>query len=228
MNVATPVPIVVLVSGQGSNLEAIVDATAHGSISGHVVAVISNRPGVPALERAKRHGIPTVTIDHRIFPDRAAFDRALAAAIDKHAPALVVLAGFMRILTPGFVARYAGRMLNIHPSLLPDYPGLHTHARALADSTRRHGASVHFVTNELDGGPVVLQGDVAVHPGDDVRQLAARVQRVEHLIYPRAIAWFAAGRLRLVDAHVELDGRLLDTPPLLHLEEIAHEGVASG
>lgn len=227
MNTVPPMRIVVLVSGRGSNLEAIVAATEDGSIQGRVVAVISNRPEAGALEHARRHGIPTETLDHRTYPDRGRFDQALAAAINAHGPQLVVLAGFMRILTPGFVSRYAGHMLNIHPSLLPHYPGLHTHARALAAGAHRHGASVHFVTNELDGGPVVLQGDVPVCPGDDAKRLAARVLRIEHIIYPRAIAWYAAGRLRLADTYVELDGQPLHAPPLLHLEETAHESVAT-
>lgn len=222
MNDPEPARIVVLVSGQGSNLEALLAAIENGSIDGRVVAVISNRPGAFALERARRHGVVAQTVDHTAYADRAAFDRALREAIDAHAPTLVVLAGFMRILTPEFVAHYAGRMLNIHPSLLPAYPGLRTHARALADGIERHGASVHFVTNELDGGPVVLQGEVPVHEGDAPERLAARVQLVEHVIYPQAVAWYAAGRLRLAGNHVELDGLRLDTPPRVRLEDTVH------
>lgn len=214
--------IVVIVSGRGSNLEALIAAVENGSINGRIVAVISNRPDAPALERARRHGIAAQAVDHNAYADRAAFDRALCETIDAHAPTLVVLAGFMRILTPEFVSHYAGRMLNIHPSLLPDYTGLHTHARALADGVARHGASVHFVTNELDGGPLVLQGEVPVCEGDDPERLAARVQRIEHVIYPQAVAWYAAGRLHLADDHAELDGRCLDAPPRLRLEDIDH------
>ena len=222
MSKPEPARIVVIVSGRGSNLEALIAATEDGSIDGRVVAVISNRPGAFALERARRHGIAALTVDHTAYADRASFDRALREAVDAHAPTLVVLAGFMRILTPEFVAHYAGRMLNIHPSLLPAYTGLHTHAHALADGVERHGASVHFVTNELDGGPVVLQGEVAVRNGDDPERLAARVQRIEHVIYPQAVAWYAAGRLRLAGGHVELDGRRIDVPPRLRLEDIDH------
>ena len=217
-----PARIVVIVSGRGSNLEALIAATEDGSIDGRVAAVISNRPGAFALERARRHGIDAQTVDHTVYADRAAFDRALREAVDAHAPTLVVLAGFMRILTPEFVAHYAGRMLNIHPSLLPAYTGLHTHARALADRAEHHGASVHFVSNELDGGPVVLQGEVPICDDDDPERLAARVQRIEHIIYPRAVAWYAAGRLRLVGGQAELDGRRLDVPPRLRLEDNDH------
>jgi phosphoribosylglycinamide formyltransferase 1 len=222
MTGAATTRIVVLVSGRGSNLEALIAATENGSVDGRVVAVISNRPDVFALERAQRHGIAAQTVDHTAFADRGDFDHALMEAIDAHEPTLVVLAGFMRILTPEFVAHYAGRMLNIHPSLLPAYPGLRTHARALTDGVARHGASVHFVTNELDGGPIVLQGEVPVCEGDDPERLATRVQRIEHLIYPQTVAWYAAGRLRLAGDHVELDGRRLDAPPRMRLEDTVH------
>ncbi|APZ43926.1 phosphoribosylglycinamide formyltransferase [Acidihalobacter ferrooxydans] len=222
MNSTTPLRIVVLVSGNGSNLEALIAGCATGEIPACIVAVISNRPDAHALERAARHGIPAVALDHRGFPTRAAFDQALRDSIDAHAPDLVVLAGFMRILTPGFVAHYAGRMLNIHPSLLPAYPGLHTHARALADGAAQHGASIHFVTSELDGGPVVLQGEVPVAADDDPARLAARVQRIEHLIYPRAVAWYAAGRLRLSNGHATLDGAAIVQPQRLRLKDIEH------
>lgn len=215
--------IVVLVSGSGSNLEALIAATENGKIAGRVVAVISNRPGVYALERARRHGIPAETIDHTGFAERRAFDQTLRAAINTHTPTLVLLAGFMRILTPEFVAYFAGRMLNIHPSLLPAYQGLRTHARALADGATRHGASVHFVTHQLDGGPPVLQGEVPVRPDDTPDLLAARVQRMEHLIYPQAVAWYADGRLRLVGDHAELDGQRLSEPPRLRLEDFEHD-----
>jgi phosphoribosylglycinamide formyltransferase-1 len=222
MSKPEPTRIVVIVSGRGSNLEALIAATENGSIDGRVVGVISNRPGAFALERARRHGIHAQTVDHTAFADRASFDHALREAVDAYAPTLVVLAGFMRILTPEFVEHYAGRMLNIHPSLLPAYTGLHTHARALADRVEHHGASVHFVTNELDGGPVVLQGEVPIRDDDDPERLAARVQRIEHVIYPRAVAWYAAGRLRLDGGHAELDGRRIDVPPRLRLEDIDH------
>ncbi|OBS09945.1 phosphoribosylglycinamide formyltransferase [Acidihalobacter prosperus] len=208
-----PLPrIVVLASGEGSNFEAIVEAVERGAIAARVVALISNRPRAGALARAAHHGIPTRIVDHTGYDGREAFDAALAAAIDAQRPDLVVLAGFMRILTPEFVDRYLGRMLNIHPSLLPRYPGLDTHARALADGAAEHGASIHFVTRELDGGPVVLQGRIAVLADDTPARLAARVQAVEHRLYPEAIAWFVSGRLRLDGDRATLDGNPLYTP----------------
>ncbi len=205
-------PIVVLISGGGSNLQAIIDAMERGELPVEIRAVISNRADAHGLERARRHGIEARVVDHRRFPDREHFDRALQQAIDRYEPGLVVLAGFMRILTPAFVAHYAGRMFNIHPSLLPAYRGLHTHRRVLEAKERRHGASVHFVTSELDGGPVVLQAEVPVFPDDDPETLAARVLAQEHRIYPRAIRWFAEGRLRLVEGVPCLDGRPLHRP----------------
>ncbi|HDP90228.1 MAG TPA: phosphoribosylglycinamide formyltransferase [Thioalkalivibrio sp.] len=215
----TPASIVVLVSGGGSNLQAILDACARGEIAGRVTAVISNRPEARGLERAHRHGAAAEVVEHGRFESREHFDAALMAAIDAHRPDLVVLAGFMRILTPGFVAHYAGRLLNIHPSLLPAYRGLDTHARALADAVSEHGASVHFVTGELDGGPVILQARIPVQAGDTPAALAARVLEKEHLIYPLAVRWFCAGRLRLADHRVIFDGRPLAAP--LRLEDPA-------
>lgn len=202
--------IVVLISGGGSNLQAIIDACASGAVHGEVVAVISNRADAFGLQRARRAGIPTEVVDHREYPERDAFDRALAARIDRHQPDLVVLAGFMRILSPGFVRHYAGHMLNIHPSLLPHFQGLHTHQRALEANHEVHGASVHFVTEELDGGPVVLQAEVPVLPGDDASTLAARVLEQEHRIYPTVIQWFAEGRL----SYDPNQGLTLDQDPL--------------
>lgn len=184
--------IVILVSGGGSNMAAIVRAAQrdhwadrHGA---RVAAVVSNRADAGALAFAREQGIATEVVDHKAFPSREAFDDALAAAVDRHAPALVVLAGFMRILTPGFVARYQGRLLNIHPSLLPAFPGLHTHQRALEAGCKVAGATVHQVTAELDHGPILAQAAVPVLPGDTPAALAARVLSQEHLIYPRAIA----------------------------------------
>lgn len=202
--------IVVLISGGGSNLQAIIDACASGAVHGEVVAVISNRADAFGLQRARRAGIPTEVVDHREYPERDAFDRALAARIDRYQPDLVVLAGFMRILSPGFVRHYAGHMLNIHPSLLPHFQGLHTHQRALEANHEVHGASVHFVTEELDGGPVVLQAEVPVLPGDDASTLAARVLEQEHRIYPTVIQWFAEGRL----SYDPNQGLTLDQDPL--------------
>lgn len=216
-----PVPMVVLISGGGTNLQAIIDATARGGIAGYVAAVISNRPGAYGLERARAAGIPAEALDHREYADRESFDRALAQRIDAYRPGVVVLAGFMRILSEDFVRRYQGRMLNIHPSLLPAYRGLHTHARALADGVAEHGASVHFVTPELDGGPVILQARVPVREGDTPETLAARVLEREHVIYPLALQWYCAGRLRLEGDNVVFDGRRLSEP--LRLEELESE-----
>ncbi|MGE5155469.1 MAG: phosphoribosylglycinamide formyltransferase, partial [Bdellovibrio bacteriovorus] len=181
-----------------------------------IVAVVSNEAEAFGLERARRAGIPAEVLSHRDYRDRAAYDQALGELIDRFEPGLVVLAGFMRILTPGFVARYAGRMMNIHPSLLPKYRGLHTHQRALDAGEQEHGASVHFVTDELDGGPLIIQARVPVLPGDDAEALAARVLSREHRIYPMAVRWFAEGRLRLgPDGRPRLDGSVLANPYLL-------------
>ena len=207
-----PLAVVALISGSGSNLQALIDAQEQGAPF-QIRAVISNEPAALGLERARRHGISTEILNHRDYPDRASFDTALAALIDGYDPGLVVLAGFMRILTPAFVEHYLGRMFNIHPSLLPKYQGLHTHQRALAAGDAEHGASVHFVTAELDGGPVILQVQVPVRPGDDAATLAARVLKQEHVIYPTVVRWFAEGRLRLgEDGRPTLDGEALDEP----------------
>jgi phosphoribosylglycinamide formyltransferase-1 len=186
--------IVVLVSGRGSNLQAIIDRTRE-DLPVRIAAVISDEPEAFALERARRAGIPTHVVDRRIFPTRRAFESTLQATIDAHQPALVVLAGFMRILTRDFVAHYEGKMINIHPSLLPDFPGLDTHARALAAGHRQHGASVHFVTEEVDGGPIIIQAVVPVLPQDTAATLAERVLEQEHRILPQAIHWFVEGQL---------------------------------
>jgi phosphoribosylglycinamide formyltransferase-1 len=192
--------IVILISGRGSNMQAIVEAGLP------VSAVISNRPDAAGLAFAQSRGVATRVVDHKAYPTREAFDAALAAAIDEYSPRLVLLAGFMRVLTPGFVARYAGRLMNIHPSLLPAFPGLDTHARALAAGARQHGCTVHFVTAELDSGPVVIQAAVPVRPGDDAKALAARVLRQEHVIYPRAARWFLEDRLTLSGNTVRVKG----------------------
>ena len=209
-----PLRVLVLISGSGSNLQALIDAQAGAPY--RIVAVISNLAEAFGLERARRAGIPAKVLSHRAFPDRGAYDQALADLIDRFEPGLVVLAGFMRILSPGFVARYAGRLMNIHPSLLPKSRGLHTHQRALDAGEQEHGASVHFVTDELDGGPLIIQARVPVLPGDDAATLAARVLTREHRIYPQAVRWFAEGRLRLGDdGRPLLDGQVLTVPPLL-------------
>ncbi|QSY06251.1 phosphoribosylglycinamide formyltransferase [Burkholderia pseudomallei] len=189
--------LVILISGRGSNMEAIVRACAREGWPAEVAAVISNRPGAAGLEFAASHGIATAVVDHRAFDGRDSFDAALAAEIDRFAPDLVVLAGFMRILTPAFVAKYEGRMLNIHPSLLPSFKGIHTHQQALDAGVALHGASVHFVIPELDSGAIVAQAVVPVVAGDDADALAARVLAAEHTLYPRAVRWFVEGKLRL-------------------------------
>ena len=198
--------IVILISGRGSNMEALVRACAAESWPAQMVAVISNRPEAAGLAFAKAHGIETQVVDHLRFADREAFDRALQAAIDRHRPDLVVLAGFMRVLGPAFVAHYTGRLLNIHPSLLPAFPGLHTHRRALEAGCKLAGATVHLVTPALDHGPIVMQAAVPVLPGDDEAALSARVLQAEHQIYPRSVRWFIEGRLQMHDGvvrHVE-------------------------
>ena len=189
--------ITVLISGRGSNLAALIDAANEGRIAGAITHVISNRPDAAGLRYAEREGIATTVVDHRTFMTRDAFDDALAAAIDQGEPDLIVLAGFMRILGAPFVEHYAGRMINIHPSLLPAYPGTRTHARALADRTTRHGCTVHFVTSDVDGGPIVAQADVPVHPDDDEATLAARVLEQEHRLLPQVVAAFCEGRVVL-------------------------------
>ena len=205
-----PTPrITVLISGRGSNLGALLAAQAAGTLGGQVVRVISNRPGVAGLELAAGHAVATTVVDHRQFGDRAAFETALAAAIDADAPDLVVLAGFMRILGAAFVARYAGRMLNIHPSLLPAYTGLHTHRRALADGARIHGCTIHFVTADLDYGPIVAQAAVPVHPADDEDALAARVLAAEHRLLPAAVRAFCERRLVIAGGRVRVKGETI-------------------
>jgi phosphoribosylglycinamide formyltransferase 1 len=199
--------IVILISGRGSNMEAIVRASLHEGWPARVAAVIASRPDAAGLAFAASHNIATQVVDHRGYPDRESFDAALAAAIDAHRPDLVVLAGFMRVLTPGFVDRYAGRMLNVHPSLLPSFPGLKTHQQALDAGVRLHGATVHFVTSQLDHGPIVAQAAVPVMAGDDAGALAERVLATEHVIYPRAVRWFVEGRLALEGLRVAV------TPP---------------
>lgn len=196
--------VVILISGRGSNMEAIVRAAIPGA---RIAAVISNRPEAAGLEFARRHGIATAVVDHKAHPSRDAFDTALAQAIDAFAPDLVVLAGFMRVLGEAFVRRYEGRMLNIHPSLLPAFPGLHTHERALQEGCRVHGATVHFVTPALDHGPIVVQAAVPVLPDDTPETLAARVLVQEHRIYPQAVRWFVEDRLQLTpEGRVVLQG----------------------
>jgi phosphoribosylglycinamide formyltransferase-1 len=189
--------IVILISGRGSNMRSIVEACAAERWPARVVAVIANRPGAGGLAFAAERGIATQVVDHKAFATREAFDAALAQAVDAHAPDLVVLAGFMRILGADFVRRYGGRLLNIHPSLLPAFPGLHTHQRAIDAGCKLAGATVHFVTSELDHGPIVIQAAVPVLPDDDEDALSARVLEREHLIYPLAVRWCVMGALRV-------------------------------
>lgn len=201
--------LAVLVSGSGSNLQAIIDATQSGMIRGEICLVLSNRPEVFGLERAKKAGIPTACLDHTGFSNREAFDRALVDLLAPYKPDLVILAGFMRILTPVFVDAFQGRIMNIHPSLLPKYPGLHTHQRAIEAGDDKAGATVHFVTAELDGGPHIIQASVPLLETDTADTLAKRVLEKEHIIYPQAVAWFCEDRLALSPKGVLLDDSLL-------------------
>jgi len=210
--------VVILISGRGSNMEALIAARDAGTLPVNIAAVISNRPAAQGLETAEKAGITAHYIDHKAFAERDAFDAALAECIDGFTPDLVVLAGFMRILSDGFVRHYAGRLMNIHPSLLPAFPGLHTHRRALEEGVRIHGCTVHFVTPALDHGPVIIQAAVPVLESDDEATLAARVLRQEHRIYAQAVRWFAEGRLRLDDGRVRLAGELADGAVLVSPE----------
>lgn len=206
---SAPCNVVVLISGSGSNLQALIDDLRAGDSPARIQAVVCNRADAYGLQRATAAGIATELLDHKSFADREAFDAALIERIDAHQPDLVVLAGFMRILTPGFVRHYQGRLLNIHPSLLPKYKGLHTHQRALEAGDTEHGCSVHFVTEELDGGPLVVQAVVPVQVDDTPESLAQRVHAQEHHIYPLAVRWFAEGRLQLGDTGAMLNGQPL-------------------
>jgi phosphoribosylglycinamide formyltransferase-1 len=196
--------IVILISGRGSNMQAIVHCSRSEGWQARIAAVVSNRPDAEGLAFAREHGIPVAVVANTDYPTREAFDEALKETIDRFEPDLVVLAGFMRILTSPFVEHFAGRMLNIHPSLLPSFPGLATHRRVLEAGVKFHGATVHFVTADLDHGPIVVQASVPVLPGDTEQELAARVLKEEHVIYPRAVRWFVEGRLRLDGNHVHL------------------------
>ena len=198
--------IVILISGRGSNMEAIIERCAADRWPAQVVAVLANRADAAGLRHAADRGIATTVVDHRAHASREDFDAALSEAIEAHAPDVVALAGFMRILGPAFVRRYEGRLLNIHPSLLPAFPGLHTHRRTLAAGCKVAGATVHLVTSELDHGPIVMQSVVPVHPGDDEQALAARVLATEHVIYPLALRWFVEDRLRIEDGVVSHTG----------------------
>jgi phosphoribosylglycinamide formyltransferase-1 len=207
--------IVILISGRGSNMEALIAARDAGNLPVNIAAVISNRADASGLATAAKAGIATHHIDHKGYAGREAFDAALAACIDGFAPDLVVLAGFMRILSEGFVRHYAGRLMNIHPSLLPAFPGLHTHQRALDEGVRIHGCTVHFVTPTLDHGPVIIQAAVPVLDSDSEASLAARILAQEHQVYPQAVRWFAEDKLTLENGRVRLAAELADSAVLI-------------
>lgn len=202
----------ILISGSGTNLQSFIDKAASGDVDLDLCLVFSNRPGAYGLTRAESAGIATACIEHGGFDSREDFDRAVAELLDQHAPGLLVLAGFMRILSPWFVQHYEGRILNIHPALLPAYPGLDTHQRVLDAGEKWHGSTVHFVTEELDGGPRILQGRLAVDHSESADELCARVQGVEHQIYPEAANWFGQGRLTFRGDSAWLDGEQLEEP----------------
>lgn len=208
-----PLPkILVLVSGSGTNLQALIDASRERDFPGQITAVGSNRPGAFALERAAQANIETFVVDHKKFDSREEFDAALMAEIRRHNPDLIVLAGFMRILTTDFVRAFRGKMLNIHPSLLPRYTGLNTHQRAIEAGDSLHGVSIHFVTEELDGGPVIAQAEVQVATDDTPESLAEKVQEKEHILYPIVVRWFCEGRIQLGSDYILFDGDILKTP----------------
>ena len=214
--------IVILISGSGSNLQSFIDACSTGIVDGKIMAVISNRPGVKGLDRASAADIPNIVIDHRAFQSREEFDQHLAEVITSFTPDLVVLAGFMRILTDGFVNQFIGKLINIHPSLLPAYPGLNTHQRAIEAGDSTAGATVHFVTSELDGGPAILQAAVPILPKDTAVDLAARVLIVEHEIYPVVAQWYCQGRVVMNQGKVFHDGIAVGESGLLFSNESEH------
>ncbi|HEY2807612.1 MAG TPA: phosphoribosylglycinamide formyltransferase [Steroidobacteraceae bacterium] len=222
MSARPPLRLAVLISGRGTNMTAIARACQAGAIDARVELVISDNAAAGGLASARELGIATTTVLRDPTDDRAAFEQVLAAAIDAQHPDVIALAGFMRILSPVFAARYSGRMLNIHPSILPAYRGLHTHRRVLEHDEAWHGASVHFVTAELDGGPVILQSRVPVQAHDTEESLSARVQATEYLIYPRVLGWFAQGRLAWQDGAAWLDGRRLDQPLVEDFRDPTH------
>jgi phosphoribosylglycinamide formyltransferase-1 len=217
--VRPPLRLGILISGRGSNMEAVARACRDGHINATVGVVIADRDSAGGLAVARELGIDTAVVSWKSFADRAAFERALGEQIDAHRAEIIILAGFMRVLSPEFADRYAGRLINIHPALLPKYRGLHTHTRALEARDTEHGASVHFATAELDGGPVVLQSRVPVLPNDTESELATRVLKTEHVILPRVIGWLADGRLAWRDGKGWLDERPLDTPVLENFAE---------
>ena len=209
----------ILISGSGTNLQAFIDAVASGDLDLDLCVAFSNRPDAYGLERAAKAGIPTACIEHGNYADRESFDRAVIAALDRFEPELLILAGFMRILSPGFVEHYEGRILNIHPALLPKYPGLNTHQRALDAGDEWHGSTVHFVTEELDGGPRILAGRLRVNPGESADELQIRVQAVEHQVYPEAAGLVGSGRAAFRDGKAIIDGEVAHDPILRTYDE---------
>ena len=214
--------IVVLISGSGSNLQSFIDACEEGRVDGKIMAVISNRPGVKGLDRAAAANIPNIVVDHRAFESREEFDQYLAEIINEFTPDLIVLAGFMRILTGGFVNQFVGKLINIHPSLLPSYPGLNTHQRAIEAGDSVAGATVHFVTPELDGGPAILQAQVPILSTDSSAELAARVLVEEHKIYPLVAQWYCQGRIIMDNGIVFHDSVEVEKSGLLFSSESEH------
>lgn len=213
-------PVVVLISGSGSNLQALIDQSLQGNLDIEIKAVISNKASAYGLERAQNANIPTHTLDHKAFDSREAFDLELATIIDQYEPKLVILAGFMRILTEQFTRHFEGRMLNIHPSLLPKFKGLDTHQRAIDAGEEEHGVSVHFVTSELDAGAVVIQASTDITESDDASSLAQKVHKLEHIIYPLSVKWFASGRLTLMNGKAYLDGQALSESGIRYTTEL--------
>ncbi len=209
--------LVVLVSGDGGNLQALIDTSHSGQIAAEIVGVICNVPNAYAIERAHKAAIPTQIIDHRLFSDRASFESKIIDVIQEYQVDLILLAGFMRILTPAFINRYSGQIINIHPSLLPAYRGLNTHARVLATGDRMHGCSIHFVTSELDAGAVIAQAVTHVLPNDDLVTITQKVHKLEHHLYPLVVSWIVAGRLALQGNQVYFDRQVQHTPICVYL-----------
>lgn len=207
-----PCKSAILISGSGTNLQAFIDAVENDGLDLDIAVVFSNKANAFGLERAEQAGIPTACLQHADYPDRDAFDRAVIAELDRFEPELLILAGFMRILSPPFVAHYAGKILNIHPALLPLYPGLNTHQRVLNAGDEWHGSTVHFVTEELDRGPRILQGRIAVKPSESAKELETRVQAVEHQIYPQAASWVGSGKVVFKNGESWVDGELAGEP----------------
>ena len=201
--------IVVLISGGGSNLQAIINQVQQGEIDGEIRAVISNKADAFGLQRARLAGIPAIILDHKVFPSRLAFDQTMARTIEAFSPEVIVMAGFMRILTSEFVEQFSGRLINIHPALLPKYKGLDTHQRVLDAGETEHGCTVHFVTPELDDGPNIVQAVISVDQNDDAQSLSVKVQQQEHIIYPLAVKWFTESRLKMIDGRAYFDDQIL-------------------